>query len=138
MKRYYLVQDFRNEDGTNNAVVNGVGCDGEIAPPESINYNGKNVYRQVWIESKEKAYEYAEKLNKREEPVKIPEVEYSKEEAKEIIEHYKSAGETTLFDGKLDGAVFEWNLSRERYSEGDAAVIMAALVMAGVKFVFKE
>lgn len=139
MKRYYLVQ-VEVTNGRLYASVPGVGYDGECPPPERVTYLKSGYpFREKWIDSLEKAKEYASRINSNAEPVKVaPKVEYTKEEAQEIINDAKFTNNSGYFDCKLDGDTYDSSLARAGFDEAESDLIMAALVMAGVKFVFKE
>lgn len=140
MKRYYLVQVTETENGRLYASVPGLGYDGECPPPERVTYlKHGSFFKEKWITPLEKAEEYASRINNSDEPAKVaPKVEYTKEEAQEIISDAKFTNDSGYFDCKLDGDTYDSSLARAGFDEAESELIMAALVMAGVKFVFKE
>lgn len=87
----------------------------------------------------EKAREYAQKVNSGAVAVKeTPKIEYTNSDAQEIISYEKTFNNSGLFGGTLDGDIYSRNLARAGFNEAESDLIMASLVISGVKFVFKE
>lgn len=140
MKRYYLVQEHKDSDGRHYANVPGLGYDGECASPERTYYFSQDTFlKEKWFDSLEKAREYARKVNNGAIAANdMPKLEFTKADAEDIINYEKTFNNSGLIGSTMDGDVYNRNLARAGFDEAESNLIMASLVMSGVKFVFKE
>ena len=140
MKRYYLVQETKDSDGRHYAYDAGDSCVRECAPPERICYSSQETFfKSKWFDSLEKAREYVQKVNTGVIAANdMPKREFTKADAEGIINYEKTFNNSGLFGTTLDGDIYDRNLARAGFDEAESDLIMASLVMNGVKFVFKE
>ena len=140
MKRYYLVQEDKDSNGRHYAYSVGISYEGECAPPERTYYFSQDTFlKEKWFDSLEKAREYAQKVKNGVIAANdMPKREFTKADAEDIISYEKTFNNSGLIGSTMDGDVYNRNLARAGFDEAESDLIMASLVMSGVKFVFKE
>lgn len=140
MKRYYLVQEHKDSDGRHYTDAPGISYEGECPPPERTYYFSQDTFlKEKWFDSLEKAREYAQKVKKGVIAASdMPKREFTKADAEDIISYEKTFNNSGLIGSTMDGDVYNRNLARAGFDEAESDLIMASLVMSGVKFVFKE